>query len=126
MVFEIEFCMWIVQKTTVLHTAEWLAKEKESSCRRVDREKTTLIRSSWCAVANTSSSRLATIFMVYTVVINYTFELIINWHRFLFWKISNSNILYNKRIRGVFLRFKYIFKIFLFFPLQIFFIFRLF
>jgi hypothetical protein len=85
-----------------------------------------LIRSSWCAVANTSSSRLATIFMVYTVVINYTFELIINWHRFLFWKISNSNILYNKRIRGVFLRFKYIFKIFLFFPLQIFFIFRLF
>jgi len=72
MVFEIEFCVWIVQKTTVLHTAEWLTKEKESSCRRVDREKTTLIRSRRCSVANTSSSRLATFFMVYTIVINYT------------------------------------------------------
>jgi len=117
MVFEIEFCVWIVQKTTVLHTAEWLTKEKESSCRRVDREKTTLIRSRRCSVANTSSSRLATFFMVYTIVINYTFELIINWHRFCFWKISNSNILYNKRIKSIFLRFKniYFFKKIMFF-----------
>lgn len=117
MVFEIEFCVWIVQKTTVLHTAEWLTKEKESSCRRVDREKTTLIRSRRCSVANTSSSRLATFFMVYTIVINYTFELIINWHRFCFWKISNSNILYNKRIKSIFLRFKniYFLKKFVFF-----------
>jgi hypothetical protein len=31
-----------------------------------------LIRSRRCSVANTSSSRLATFFMVYTIVINYT------------------------------------------------------
>jgi hypothetical protein len=76
-----------------------------------------LIRSRRCSVANTSSSRLATFFMVYTIVINYTFELIINWHRFCFWKISNSNILYNKRIKSIFLRFKniYFFKKIMFF-----------
>jgi hypothetical protein len=84
-----------------------------------------LIRSRRCSVANTSSSRLATFFMVYTIVINYTFELIINWHRFCFWKISNSNILYNKRIRRVYFYVSriYIFKILLFFSLLIIFLF---